>query len=1468
VKNIKNILSLKAIVFIALFGFGAISMPSVVNGAMSEYCSIPPFVGSSIPPNVLIVLDNSGSMNYQAYAGSFNPSQFVSGHYYGYFDPTKLYVYNGTRWEVTAQPITSGTAANPIASGDFLNWASMRRVDISKKLLIGGKASPRSPAGAVTVKLYGEDSPTNRDFTKTYDNTAQPGLIYPFTGNYRYRMTGDTLYAEPVNPGTNTFYVSPDANLSVDSAWTVTGAGSAWQAVDDNPPNTNHDGNTTYIQNQSNQGTAIFDYNYTGGSVGTITSVEVVAVARKSSSSPTRRIRGILRISGTDYGSASSSLSTSYDDYHWSWATNPATGMPWQWSEINGSLEGFGGMPYQYTPTASNYIRITQVYLVITTTVPSGGPYSIIVDQGMQKAEGLMDSLSSSVRFGLAFYNRGDGIESGTAGRYDGSHIANYIDFGTTTDMITSIQNMSPDTWTPLGETLYEAMRMFRQDAPYYPNNPADFQTGQNYDPYYYQYSKLSGSPLSDQYVPCAKSFVLFLTDGESTMDTNIPSSLKGYSSGHRFAGTPVGQTYADSGRDYLIDVAYWGSTTDQRTLAGNQNIVLYPVFLFGTGSTLLKDAAIDGGFNDLNNNNQPDCTTLPAECYRDSNDNGVLDSGDLPLTYYEGDDGYALETSITKAIADILKRAASGTAVSVLTTSSRGVGSVVQAYFLPVQQEGIREVAWTGFLQNIWIDPKDNLREDTNTDKKLNLTGDGTQDKVIKFYFDASSGEAKAAYFLTNADGAGGGLGTCTQTGTSVPFGQVESLFEAGKKLAKDNPPSQRTLFTASKVVRGSSTTHTFSTAACGSVYPADANCFNVTNVTGNPTLSGALNPDATYTAENIVRYIRGECLESGVNGDTACTSTPVATYRDRRVTVDSGSYVWKLGDIISSTPKIFGSAPLNYYHIDYNDRTYYDYFTSDAYKKKSSIAFVGSNDGMLHAFRVGYLKDKDFSVSDLAAKVKALFKNFFSSGDDTNDKLGEEIWSYIPFNAFPYLKYLADPNYCHIYYNDLSVRIVDASIGGTPTGTRSSSDWRTILIGGMRFGGACGTGGTPADPPAGTPANVGFSAYFAIDITNPESPVPLWEFSDVDMGYSSTFPSIVRTGDRDKNGNWYVALGSGSKILPKSATDIGRSSTGYVYILDLETGALVKKIALDHNAIVGDILAIDADKDYHAEKLYLGTAYYSSGWKGKLVSIRIPNQDLTGWTPAASDIKTLFASNYPFTASPDAAKDTTGNVWVFLGSGKFYTGVDKTDTSQQIFFGLKDKGSTVALGDLDDATSVQTTGTVSGTTKVCAYDTSTANFGLKDVVTSINLTSAKPAVDNEGWKILLSNGERVISRPLAVGGLLDFLTYKPDSDVCSYGGNSYFYSVGYTTGVASSNVSIRAPEATSGTTGTVTVSKSILLGPGAPPMGEAIIIPPPKEGQERLKKKIQIATGVIVEAENTLPFSVVSKIVHWLKK
>jgi type IV pilus assembly protein PilY1 len=925
-------------------------------------------------------------------------------------------------------------------------------------------------------------------------------------------------------------------------------------------------------------------------------------------------------------------------------------------------------------------------------------------------------------------------------------------------------------------------------------------------------------NPCSDPIdsVPCRKNFILLISSGEAS---DIPSP---YSAA------------------YLNEQILKAHTNDLRPdREGMQTVNFHSVHIFGalSGKALLKDFSKYGGFIDSN-----------ADLYPDLDSEWDRNADGIPDTYIEASAPAVIYSALEKAFQDILSGAASGTAVSVLGTSSRGAGSVVQAYFLPVRREALREVHWTGYMQNIWMDYSDRLREDSVPDRKLVLD----QDKVIGLFFNPNSNETGVALFTTQSDGSGGTLSTCSNPEIK-PFADLKPLWEAGEKLALKNP-SERTIFTSKRILRGTEV-KTFSEVP----YPE----FN----TGmNPVLLNALNPDSTYTKEAIIGYVRGECLETGAAGDTGCGTVPDPLFRDRRLPVDGSLQVWKLGDIISSAPTVFSGMPLNTYHIDYADKTYYEFISSGAYRNKSSVAFAGANDGMLHAFRVGYLKD-----SGLTGKIKAVFRDFFSSGDSDDGRLGEEIWAFIPFNSFPYLKYLADPGYCHMYYCDLSVRLVDASINGSPSSAKDRNSWRTVLLGGMRLGGACGPGGTPGEPPAGSPPDAGFSSYFAIDVTDPENPFPLWEFSDPDLGYTTSFPTIIRNGSRDQNGSWYAVVGSGPKVLPKGGVDTGRSSPGYFFILDLGTGELVKKISLDHNGIVGDILSVDADKDYISEKLYFGTACRAgTAWTGKLLSMDVPSalaaSGAAAWDPSFG--KTLFSGSYPFTASPDATLDTEGNIWVFSGSGKYYSDIDEADISQQIFFGLKDKGGTVGEGDLSNVSNIHTKGEVTGVARVCAYDGSSNSFGWKDVVTSIKLTSGAQGVDNEGWKIYLTGGERVISRPLSVGGLVDFLTYKPDADPCKFGGDSYLYSVGYTTGVAPSSVSIRAPEATSGTGGTVTVHKGIRLGPGAPPAGEAIIIPSQKEGVEQLRKKIQVATGVIVETENHPAFSVASKIMHWLKK
>ncbi|MEW6108537.1 MAG: hypothetical protein AB1632_05105 [Nitrospirota bacterium] len=1423
--NKRSLLGL--VLMLLAIGFSALPTEGAVN---ADYCITPPFLLQTIQPNVLIVLDNSGSMNAQAYAGSFDPSLYSQG-YYGLYDPAQNYVYSSNgRWEpTTADPAIFATTANPIASGNFLNWATMRRVDVSKKLLIGGRAVPRSPAGAVTVKLYGENSPTSWNFSKDFNNSTV-GWIWPFTGNYRYSMSGDTLRVTPLVADTDTENVYPKSNVSVPAAWTVAGVASAWDAVNEVAA----DGDTTYIQNSStnNNDQVILGYSpYAPTIAGTIQSVTVVVRARKAGTSTgqTRRIEGVLRMKSAgvdvDYFSNYSNLSTFYSNYSFSWTTNPQTGLAWQWTDLTGagvgSLSGFGVSAYT-NPTASNYYRVTQVYLIVTVSTPTGGPYSIIVDQGMQKAEGIIDHLSADVRFGLAFYNTSEG-----------AGIENYVDFGSAVNMVTTIQNMSPSTWTPLGETLHEMTRYFRQDAPYYAQAPADYQTGLNYDPYYYQYSKLAGSGMSDQYVPCAKSFVLFLTDGESTQDQNIPGNatsppyaacsltnikacsgnIQGVVTNPRIAGTAVGQTYASFGTDYLIDVAYWMRTNDMRPgacttvptafsqcIPGTQNMVLYSVFMFGRGSTLLKDAAIYGGFNDLNSNNKPDCSTSPRECYRDSDGDGVVESNgqDDPLTYFEGDDGYELQNSITNAITDILKRAASGTATSILSSSEGSGATILQAIFYPKKIfSAASEVTWTGEIQNMWyyLDPRlqsSRVREDTVNDYVLNLSND----YIVESFFDTSSNQTKVnRYSDTNGDGSPDALID------TVSLEGINSLWKAGSKLwSRDLSIYPRTIYT------------TLDRTSLTSFLTLD---------TANATVQSLLQVANSTEAAKLINYIHG-IDQTG--------------YRTRSATISGASNIWKLGDIISSTPKVQSSVPLNLYYNTYNDKIYRDYSSTSSYLSRG-MAYVGANDGMLHALKFG-----KFEVS-WSGQNKTLEKVRLT---DTTD-IGKEMWAYIPKSALPYLKYLTDPNYCHLYYVDASPYIFDASINSPLACTSSNywecdktvESWRTILIGGMRLGGGCKEPASSSTLGVNTPlAGEGYSSYFALDVTDPASPILLWEFTNPALGFTTSGPAIVRINARElnadssasipnknKNGRWFVVLASGPTGPIEAQKFKGYSDQSLkLFILDLKSGSLLRTIdtadaslpAADRiNYAFGGSLNnvnIDFDFDYQDDALYLGytkseTGTTTANWTGGGVIRLVTREDLSGTDITSGGTTALNPNNWSWShVMKDTGSVTTAvshlahyksrstkpdEAWLYFGTGRYFFKDD--DITQRQLFGIKDP----CLRDPSLVIPLASC-SVDAASQFClecvgsSYDPKPVS-GLSDKtcsgLTGAALTACLDASVSTGWFITLDSppAERVITDPLATPtGTVFYTTFAPSADVCDFGGSTYLWAVNYKTGGA----------------------------------------------------------------------------------
>jgi len=1462
---------------------------------MQDYCVIPPFLAQSVSPNVLVVLDNSLSMCGQAYAGSYDPSQFANGQYYGYFDGAKNYKYTGNnRWEETTDLMMTGTAANPIASGSFLNWATMRRVEVAKKLIIGGKADPRSPQGAVTVKLIGESACSSMwDFQKDF-NTTLSNAIYPFAGNYRFERAGDDLNISPISGGANTYDTFPNGDISVPANWYEFPSAApvtAWDKVDEAAPNPTDD--TDYIEYRSPNASTppvpvIMDYNYTQAKpAGTIT-VSLFVRAKQTAGGQTRRVQGLLRIGGTNHLSNYANISTSYNNYQFTWNNNPATGLPWAWNDIKsagiGSIEGFGAQAYQaYT---SRYVRITQVYLRVSVTTPSGGPFNTIVDQGMVKATGLIDELQNDVRFGLTYY----------AGSNNGGEVDTYVDFLTPTNMITSIHNMTPQTYTPLGETLYEMVRYFRQDAPYYANNPADYSVAGNAasmyrDPYWYQLSDLD-SNYTDRYVPCAKSFILFLTDGESTEDQGLPgnstsspyaacslTNIKACSGfggapnnpNPRFGGTNIGTTYSLNGTDYMIDVAYWARTNDMRpgtetdvpttfrqSLPGTQNVTLYPVFMFGVGSPLLKGAAIYGGFDDIDNDNKLDCDTIPSECYRDTDGDGVVESNgdDFPLTYYEGNDGYALETNIRNAIQAILRRASSGTAASVLASGGEYGANMLQAVFYPKRSFDNGSADWVGTLQNLWfyIDPLFNassIREDTDQNSILKLTND----YVTQYYFDSASQTTMVNRFQDT-------IGDYSQLDPidSVEVEEMRNLWEAGLRLwERDisvgaNPRTIKTYI--GEKSGGSPVLRDFDYVAAN-----------------RAALRRYLQASSEAEAEAIIRYIHGEDTPFNpiidIDGNGAADITP--SYRSRKVGIDLNGdgdsldvgeepKVWKLGDIISSTPRVSSWVPLNDYDEMYDDDTYAT-FTCRGLKATETCAsnydkrgrvFTGANDGMLHEFKLGklQLKMKSGGVEPpTPAWSPAAYEWARMINPDTGDpcdpgdleRCGSEEWAFIPKHILPYLKYNADPGYCHLFNVDGVPYVFDASIGEA-AGTERKLDgtsWRTVLIGSMKQGGACRealSGCTNCVKSPGVDLNgdgdkidivngndesrLGLSTYFALDITDidPANWKLLWEFSDENiaaaapgeladggLGFSTAGVAIVRIdsatcqdaggvglSDRSKcNGEWFVAIPSGptGKIDTATRQFMGRSDQQLkVFVIDLRTGAYKAAIknfggsAIDY-AFGGNAFAstVNADNDYQDDALYFGYTNSARDIDDNIWTnggvIRILTKESPD--PAKWVGSKLMENIGAVNAAVVHLKDTINHkLWAFFGTGRFFF---------KQFGVLDDAASQRSIFGVKDPCFLSSERNKdAGVSYDLACTDTVSAASLDDATNNPNLAST-----DQGWFIDLDpkdssfDAERVTTDPIAsTVGVAFFPTFKPTGDICSYGGRTHLWAVKYNTG------------------------------------------------------------------------------------
>jgi type IV pilus assembly protein PilY1 len=326
------------------------------------------------------------------------------------------------------------------------------------------------------------------------------------------------------------------------------------------------------------------------------------------------------------------------------------------------------------------------------------------------------------------------------------------------------------------------------------------------------------------------------------------------------------------------------------------------------------------------------------------------------------------------------------------------------------------------------------------------------------------------------------------------------------------------------------------------------------------------------------------------------------------------------------------------------------------------------------------------------------------------------------------------------------------------------------------------------------------------------------MWHFSDPTLGYSAVDPVIVRINgqkggagpgntdaDPTKNGRWFAVFASGPTGPIETTTHqfYGRSDQNMkIFVVDLKTGVLAKTFdSLIPNSFAGSLAnnAIDFDKGnknsssfYTTDVVYIGyvkprvvsgVTTWTSGGLMRLVTYG--DTDPTKWT-----LSKVIDNTGPVTAAIDKMTDDMDSLsnksvqWLYFGTGRYFfknsaAGIDSA-SDQMTLFGIKDpcyNSSSLYPKQIDPNCTTKLNDPFGGASTLVNQSSDT---------TFTALTSGK-----DGWFINLDStsadfeAERVITTPeVKTNGLLLFTTFKPTSNICGFGGETFFWLLDYSNG------------------------------------------------------------------------------------
>jgi hypothetical protein len=495
-----------------------------------------------------------------------------------------------------------------------------------------------------------------------------------------------------------------------------------------------------------------------------------------------------------------------------------------------------------------------------------------------------------------------------------------------------------------------------------------------------------------------------------------------------------------------------------------------------------------------------------------------------------------------------------------------------------------------------------------------------------------------------------------------------LTSQWDAGTVLASTTPGSRR-------------------------IYTSD-NVWNRLEFTTSNVTTAMLGADNTAHRDSIVNYVRG------ANHDNTS----------------------KLGDIFHSKPVVVGPPSRFYFDNGYSVGvpTGVDSY-ADAKSTRKRVVYVGTNDGMLHAFLSGTYNPAT---------------GLYDSGT------GEELFGYVPNGLLDSLRdFLPGELTRHGFFVDSSPRAADVWIDSNGDGIKQSSEWRTVLIGGLRKGG---------------------TSYFALDVTEPPSgsdysnyPRVLWEYADAaNVGQTWSEPFIGKIKMKDNaaaavKDRWVAFFGGGK-------SDSGTIGASFV-VMDIATGTPLKTFTSGiDNMIISSPTGV-LDVNGYVRFVYVPDRD-GSLMKFDFRTTGIQSTGFPEWT--AVKIFQAPSGGQPVYHRVESATIDANNRYLYFGTGNQDNPV--TDGGTGKFFAIKDNdSSTVTLiqDNLANLSSSITSLSGGAPTQYGWY----VNFA----------TVPSTSVDNN-----THTAEKVLSDPVVFYNNVYFTTFTPDtSNPCGGGGIARVY-------------------------------------------------------------------------------------------